>query len=177
MKAQGGGGKELFSPIHGVRSSTGPGLPHYREYTIRLKTHYIWYGSSGRGIGPTHRPGPDNTQYSQKTDIYVSGGIRTRNPIKRATADPLLRRRSHWDRRSRGISPLILNSSARCGWVLNANVRPLRAGNNSGTHRCDGLLPSSVYYFNLKIEPVRASEYCVSLYQTARSHIPEDIIE
>jgi len=35
------GGEERFSPTHGVRSPTGPGSPHYREYTIRLKTHYI----------------------------------------------------------------------------------------------------------------------------------------
>jgi hypothetical protein len=30
---------------------------------------------------------PDNTQRSQETDIHALGGIRTRNPSKRAAAD------------------------------------------------------------------------------------------
>jgi len=34
---------------------------------------------------------PDNTQHSQKTDIHLRGGNRTRIPSKRAAADPLLR--------------------------------------------------------------------------------------
>ena len=33
----------------------------------------------------------DNTQHSQQIDIYALGGIRTRNPSKRASADPRLR--------------------------------------------------------------------------------------
>ena len=37
----------------------------------------------------------ENTQHSQDTNIHESGGIRTRNPNKRVTADPLLRPRSH----------------------------------------------------------------------------------
>jgi hypothetical protein len=45
---------------------------------------------------PDARPG--NTQHSQETDIHASGGIRTRNPSKRAAADPRLGRRGHWDR-------------------------------------------------------------------------------
>jgi hypothetical protein len=53
--------------------------------------------SSGRVISPTHRPLPDNTQHSQKTDIYAPGGIRTHNP-KRAAADPRLIPRGHWNR-------------------------------------------------------------------------------
>jgi hypothetical protein len=40
----------------------------------------------------------DNTQHSQETDIYASGGIRTRNPSNQETADPRLRQRGHWDR-------------------------------------------------------------------------------
>ena len=46
----------------------------------------------------TQRPLPDNTQHSQQTDTHASGGIRTRNPSKRAAADPRLRPRGHWDR-------------------------------------------------------------------------------
>jgi hypothetical protein len=55
-------------------------------------------GPSGRAIGPSQRPLPDNTQHSQETDIHVPGGIRTLNPSKRAAADPHLRQRGHWDR-------------------------------------------------------------------------------
>jgi hypothetical protein len=39
-----------------------------------------------------------NTQHSQQTNIHVPGGIRTRNPSKRAAADPRLRPLGHWDR-------------------------------------------------------------------------------
>ena len=39
------------------------------------------------------RPLPDNTQHSQQTDIPAPGGIRTRNPSKRAAVDPRLRPR------------------------------------------------------------------------------------
>jgi len=33
---------------------------------------------------------PDNTQYSQDTDIHTSGGIRTHNPSNRVAASPRL---------------------------------------------------------------------------------------
>jgi hypothetical protein len=39
-----------------------------------------------------------NTQYSQQTNIHAPGGIRTRNPSKRAAADPRFRPLGHWDR-------------------------------------------------------------------------------
>jgi len=48
---------------------------------------------------PSQRPLPDNTQQSQETDIHAPGGIRTRNPSKRAAAGPCLRsanRRTYW---------------------------------------------------------------------------------
>jgi len=57
------------------------------------------YDSPGRVIGPSQRSLPDNTQYSQATDIHDTGAIRTRNPIKREAADPRFRPRGHWDRR------------------------------------------------------------------------------
>jgi hypothetical protein len=37
-------------------------------------------------------------QHSQETDIHVHGRIRTRNPSKRAVANPRLRPSGHWDR-------------------------------------------------------------------------------
>jgi len=42
------------------------------------------------------RPLPDNTQQSE--DCHAHGGIRNRNTIKRAAADPRVRPRGHWDR-------------------------------------------------------------------------------
>ena len=47
---------------------------------------------------PTQRPLPDNTEYWQRTDIDVAGGIRTHNSSKRAAANPRLRPRGPWDR-------------------------------------------------------------------------------
>ena len=37
-------------------------------------------------------------QYSRETDIHAPGVIRTRNPSKRASADPCPKPRGHWDR-------------------------------------------------------------------------------
>ena len=51
--------------------------------------------SSGRGIGPSQSLLPDNTQDSQQIDIHAPSGIRTRNPTKRAAADPRLRPNSY----------------------------------------------------------------------------------
>jgi hypothetical protein len=39
-----------------------------------------------------------NTQHSKEIDIHAPGGIRSRNPSKRAAADPHLRPRGHCDR-------------------------------------------------------------------------------
>jgi len=46
-------------------------------------------------ISPSPRPLPDSTQHSQEADIYASGGIRTRNPSKRAAAYIRLTPRDH----------------------------------------------------------------------------------
>ena len=40
----------------------------------------------------------DNTLHSQETDICYLGGIQTRNPSKRATADPYIGPHGHRDR-------------------------------------------------------------------------------
>ena len=39
-----------------------------------------------------------NTQHSQQTNIHALGGIQTRNPSRRSSADPCLRPLGHWDR-------------------------------------------------------------------------------
>ena len=73
-------------------------------------THTRW-DSSGRGIGPSQRPLPDNTQHLQETDIHAPGGIRTRNPSKRAAADLRLRPLGHRDRRRYVPSKCLQNST------------------------------------------------------------------
>ena len=62
-------------------------------------THHTRLDSSGRVTSSMHRPLPDNTQHSQKTDIHAPGGILIQNSSKRRAADPRLRPRGYWDRR------------------------------------------------------------------------------
>ena len=76
---------------------SGPVLP-YRWFTVSLR--HTTQDSSGRVISLTQRPLTYNTQHSQQTDIHAPGGIRTRNPCKRAAADRLLSFRGHWDRQN-----------------------------------------------------------------------------
>jgi len=60
---------------------------------IILKTHHTWQDSSGRAIGLTHRPLPDNIKQSQETDTHAPDGVRTHGPYKQAAADPRFRPR------------------------------------------------------------------------------------
>ena len=53
--------------------------------------------------------------HAQHTNIHAPGGIRTRNPSKRAAADPRLRPLGHWDRHRTRASPVR-------GWKLSAWV-------------------------------------------------------
>jgi hypothetical protein len=41
-------------------------------------------------ISPMRKTVRDNTRHPQQTNLHPSGGIRTRNPSKRAAADPRL---------------------------------------------------------------------------------------
>ena len=49
-------------------------------------------------ISPSQRPLPDNTQYSQQTNIHALGGIRPPDRSRRAAVDLRLRPRGYWDR-------------------------------------------------------------------------------
>jgi hypothetical protein len=60
----------------------------------RSQTHHTRHDSSGRVISPTQRPLPDNTQHSHPCPVW----IRSRNPSKRAAAEPRLGPRGHWGR-------------------------------------------------------------------------------
>jgi len=48
------------------------------------------------------------TQPLQETSVHVYRGIRTRNPTRRATVDPRLRKRGHWDRLVDGVNEMNL---------------------------------------------------------------------
>ena len=71
---------------------------------------------------------PDNTQHSEETDIDASGGIRTRNPSKRAAADLRFRLRGDRDMRQNPHATnenrklwiqvlIILNADTACCWL------------------------------------------------------------
>ena len=68
--------------LHSSTALVGLGVPVAEG--LRSHTNHNRQDSSGRLIGPTRRPPPDNTQPSQETDIHASGGIRIRKPCKRA---------------------------------------------------------------------------------------------
>ena len=76
------------------RGTTAPQCARTSLSRLHDLTHHTRYDSSGRVISPTEIPLPDNTQHSQETDIHAPCGIRTRNPSKRAAADPSLRPRA-----------------------------------------------------------------------------------
>ena len=81
--------------LHGATTHSGQ-ESHYRGFII---THHSRQDSSGRVISSSQRSLPDNTRHSQQTNIHAPGGIRTRNPSKRAAAERRLRPCGHWDRR------------------------------------------------------------------------------
>jgi hypothetical protein len=76
--------------------------------------------SSGRGIGTSQTPAPDNTQKSQQTDIHALGWIRTSNPSQRAATDSHLQPSGHQDRRMSFLCANILFpvSPLQAGWHL-----------------------------------------------------------
>ena len=47
---------------------------------------------------PDAEPLPDKKQHCRETHIHEPGGIQTRNPSKRAAANPCLVQRGHWNR-------------------------------------------------------------------------------
>jgi len=88
--------------FNGVTAPSGPGPPRYsRGLTIKLRHTTLGGAPFGRMINQTQRPLPANMQHSLEKDFYSSDRIRTRNPSKRAAADPITRPRGHRDRLSR----------------------------------------------------------------------------
>jgi len=70
--------------------SCGPG-PHYRGFTVVLRHTTLGRAPLDERLA-RRRDIYLTTQHSQETDIHAAGGIRTRNPSKRAAADHALDR-------------------------------------------------------------------------------------
>jgi hypothetical protein len=85
--------------FHGATAPSGPGLPHYRGFTITLRHTTI--GRTPLDEGSARRRDLYLTTHNtvQETNIRASGGIQTHDPSRRSAADLLLRPRGHWDRR------------------------------------------------------------------------------
>jgi hypothetical protein len=82
---------------------------------------------------------------SQETDIHVPGGIRTRNPIKPAAADPRLGRRGQMNRRCTNMHTIFTVSRdvwVRCCWTISL----LLASCSSSCTKC---APRSCYVLRI----------------------------
>ena len=87
-----------------------PRPPHYRAFVITVE-HTTPNGTPLCELSArSRRPLRDNTPHSQETNKQVPSGIRTRNPSKRAAADPRFRPRGHWNR-PRLFNPLEITST------------------------------------------------------------------
>jgi hypothetical protein len=85
--------------FNNTTAPSGPGCPHYRDFMITLR-HTTIGRTPLEGWSARRRDLHLTTQqHSQQTYIHATGGIRTHNPSKQATAAPRLRPRGHWDRR------------------------------------------------------------------------------
>jgi len=84
--------------FNGPTVPSGPRPP--RPWEINIKLRHTAFGKipldewSARPETSTWH----HTRYSQETDIYAHGGLRTLNPSKRAPAGPRRRPRGQWDR-------------------------------------------------------------------------------
>jgi hypothetical protein len=83
----------------------GPGRPHYRGFTIKLRLGY-----TAMYEWPARRRDLYLTAHNNHNrDIHAPGWIRTRNPNKRAAADPRLRPRNHRNRLNNTLRHTELN--------------------------------------------------------------------
>ena len=93
--------------FHDVTAPTGPGHYHYRGFAITLR-HTTFCRSPLDGWSVWSRDLYLTTHtlntHKRQTSMAPSGGIRTRNPSRKAAAR--LRPRGHWDRRRRLVTGL-----------------------------------------------------------------------
>jgi hypothetical protein len=85
-------------PLVALQPSAGYGLPVHEVSWSHTTTRHSRVDSSGRVIISSQRPVPDNTQYTQQTNIHASGGIRTHDRSRRAAVDLRIRPRGSWNR-------------------------------------------------------------------------------
>ena len=81
----------VFSWLNSPQWAMASSISMLHDHTQK---HHSRPDSSGRAISPAQRPLPDNTQHSQ----HAHGRFQTHNPRKRASTEPRLKRRDHWDR-------------------------------------------------------------------------------
>ena len=93
------------SPQWARASRSHPDTPH----SVRP----LW--TSDRSVAKTSTS-QDTTL--RRTDMHDPGGIRTRNPSKRAAADPLLRLRRHLNLTTTIIRQMMLQNAPRYGRLL-----------------------------------------------------------
>jgi hypothetical protein len=84
-----------FSMSQQSQRAKASSLLRCHDHTLK---HHTRRDSSGRVIGSSQRPVPDNVRHPQQTDIHAPEGIRTHNRSKRAATDPRHRPPGHWDR-------------------------------------------------------------------------------
>ena len=84
---------------------------------LRFRDHTQWHTTVGRT--PLHEWSASrrdlyltNTQHPQQTNIPAPGGIRTRNPSRRAAADQRIRPLGHWDRHYSDLRFIIDNTTS-----------------------------------------------------------------
>ena len=87
----------------------------------------------------SHRPLPNNTQHSQQTNIYASGGIRTHSLNRRTAADLRLRSRAQWDRPATILSALCWTTD----WNMLVATDPLLCFESLSFNSYVQLLPNS----------------------------------
>ena len=83
---------ELYprTSFHCATAPSGPSCPHCRGFTITL--------SNATLVRTPLDEWSVSRKYLYVTTHNTPGGIRTRNPNKRASPNPRLRQRGHWDR-------------------------------------------------------------------------------
>ena len=86
----------------------------------------------------------------KETDIHASGGIRTRNPRKRAAADPRLRPRGHWERPGSSLLRTICERT-KCDFRVKANFFSRRhTRTDSGANRPESEV--NRYYMYVQVQ-------------------------
>ena len=91
---------EVLLFFHGATAPSGPRPSHCRGFTVTLR-HTTHGRTPLDELSARCRNLYLTTQNTHKRQTsHAPGEIRTRNPTKRVTANPLLRRRGQWDRQA-----------------------------------------------------------------------------